>query len=123
MFTRVLTTAALATAGTLALTVAAPPASAATPVVMCAAVSTGGVRGTCTFVGPPGNYRVDISHNGRYCWAEAVCDLGGRIFADAWDYERGFDSESGLLLGGRCTLTVAVSGGTGTGTVYYLAPV
>lgn len=117
MTKRVLTVAA-ATLATTASILAAAPAALAVPqsVNSCAATATNG-RATCEFLATPGNYRVTITGNARYAWAEVRCDAGGYIHVGKWDVDGISRSSIGFLAGGTCILEVASDRGTSTGSV------
>jgi hypothetical protein len=117
-------TATLALAASLA---SATPAHAVDLPTCAAATPSGHTRGTCTFVGLTGWYKVTIDSVGvRYSWSRAECAGDDReVFADVWNTEGGHAEAVGYLSGGTCTLTVAagesttVAPGVAVGTVSY----
>ena len=113
-------------AATLALTATIAPPAHAVDVIMCTATSISGTRAYCTFIGPPGYYKVTMSSDGvRYAWAQIDCPNSAPLHAGAWDTEGGYAESMALLAGGQCKLTVAAGTSTGTrpghatGVAYY----
>lgn len=111
----------------------AAPAHAVVDVPVCTATAPAGhTRAYCTFVGPPGTYKVTIRSSAvRYSFARVTCQFGttpaGPMGPGVWDTEGGYAEETGPLGGGLCTLEVAAGAstvstglGSATGTVYYV---